>query len=148
MRSERRPTPEPPRLLLIDDDEAVLRPVGSYLRKLGYEVETARAREEGEGLLVRRRFDLVILDLALTPSGREGLEVLSSIRRARLRLPVVLMSGNVTSEVEDEARRLGAERVLTKPHPLVDLAHLVASILSREGRAASHGPKGDPNPAS
>jgi DNA-binding response OmpR family regulator len=145
MRAERRPLAGPPRLLLIDDDEAVLRPVASYLRKLGYEVETARAREEGEGLLACRRFDLLILDLALTPFGREGLEVLASVRRARLRLPVVLMSGNVTSEVEDDARRLGAERVLTKPHPLVDLGRLVASILSRE-RAAPPGPAGEFTP--
>lgn len=141
-------TDEPPRLLLIDDDESVLRPVGSYFRSLGYEVLTARERQEGEASLARERIGLVILDVALTPFGREGLDLLGHIRRAHPRLPVVIMSGHVSKDVEDEARRLGADRVLTKPQSLADLAALVASILDgrRRGRGRSRGPARDPRP--
>jgi len=125
-----------PRLLLLDDDEALLLPIARFLREQGYDVVTAHEPEEGEALLAHEKFDLVILDLALTRFGREGLRILRSIRAADPWLPVVVMSGYVPSDVEQEVRRLGADEVLTKPQPLPELARVVASILGshRDGK--------------
>ena len=120
-----------PRLLIVDDEEAILLPLSEYFRERGYEVVATREPEEAEALLDHDSFDLVILDLALTYFGREGLEVLSSIRARSPWLPVIVLSGNVSPEVEDEARRLRADAVLMKPQPLDVLAHLADGLRGR-----------------
>jgi CheY-like chemotaxis protein len=117
------------RLLVLDDEEAILIPVGHYFRGLGYGVVTTREPEEAEALLEHEVFDLVILDLALTRFGREGLEVLTSIRALHRWLPVLIFSANVSPDVEEEALRLGADAVLSKPQPLEELARVVDFVL-------------------
>ena len=118
-----------PRLLILDDEESILLPLSEYFRERGYKVVATREPEEAEALLDHDPFDLVILDLALTYFGREGLEVLSAIRSRSPWLPVIVLSGNVSPEVEDEARRLRADAVLMKPQPLDALAHLADGLL-------------------
>jgi CheY-like chemotaxis protein len=119
------------RLLILDDEEAILLPVARYLTERGYSVVTAREPEEAEALLECERFDLVILDLGLTRFGfgRSGLEVLSDLRAHLPWLPVIILSANVAPEVEEEARRLRADAVLSKPQPLAELARIAAHAL-------------------
>ena len=119
----------PKRLLILDDEEAILVPVARYLTERGYAVVTAREPEEAEALLDCAPFDLVILDLGLTRFGRDGLEVLSDLRARLPWLPVIVLSANVCPEVEDEARRLNADAVLSKPQPMAELARLAAAAL-------------------
>jgi DNA-binding response OmpR family regulator len=117
------------RLLILDDEEAILLPVARYLTERGYVVITAREPEEAEALLECEAFDLVILDLGLTRFGRDGLEVLSDLRAKLPWLPVIVLSANICPEVEDEARRLRADAVLSKPQPLAELARVAAAAL-------------------
>src|SRR5262245_35952430 len=133
----RRPQSEPeadgerpvkPRLLILDDEEAILLPVSHYFQDLGYEVVSCREPEEAEALIDHEDFDLVILDLALTRFGKEGLEVLGSIRAHNPWLPVIVLTANACQEVEDEARRLRADAILSKPQPLADLARVAAAV--------------------
>ena len=132
---ERRPTNDAqgadraPRLLILDDEEAILLPLSEYFRERGYKVVATLEPEEAEALLDHKPFDLVILDLALTRFGREGLEVLSTIRSHSPWLPVIVLSGNISPEVEEEARRLRADAVLMKPQPLDVLSHLADGLL-------------------
>ena len=117
------------RLLILDDEEAILLPLGRYFAELDFDVVTSREPEEAEALLECERFDVVILDLGLTRFGREGLEVLSSIRSSHPWLPVIIFSAYVSPEVEEEARRLGVDAVLGKPQPLEELARVVDTLL-------------------
>ena len=73
----------------------------------------------------------MILDLALTRFGREGLEVLRSIRSRIPGLPVIILSGNIAPDVEDLARELRADAVLMKPQPLEDLVALAEGLIQR-----------------
>jgi DNA-binding response OmpR family regulator len=118
-----------PRLLILDDEEAILLPLSEYFRQRRYHVAAAREPEEAEALLDHEPFDLAILDLALSGSGREGLEVLSGIRVRRPWLPVVILSGFISDEVEREARSLRADAVLRKPQELDDLARVADALL-------------------
>ena len=126
------------RLLILDDEEAILLPVARYLTERGYAVVSAREPEEAEALLECDWFDLVILDLSLTPFGfgRSGLEVLSDLRAHLPWLPVIVLSANVCPEVEEEARRLNADAVLSKPQPLAELARIAARALGSGGSAS------------
>jgi len=126
---EPRSDDSPPRLLILDDEEAILLPVSEYFRQRRYYVAATREPEEAEALLDHDPFDLVILDLALTRFGREGLEVLSAIRARRPWLPVVILSGFISDEVENEARLLRADAVLRKPQPLDELARVADALM-------------------
>ena len=124
-----RPATAAKRLLILDDEDAILIPVSRYLTDRGYAVVTAREPEEAEALLECEPFDLVILDLGLTRFGRDGLDILGELRAQLPWLPVIILSANVSPEVEDEARRLRADAVLSKPQPLAELARVAAAAL-------------------
>ena len=107
-------------ILLIDDDADVLRAVGDYFDKIGFEVGRADAAEAGFEAFDRMRPDVVILDLHLPDVG--GLEVLERLRS--LGGSVILLTGQGDVETAVRAMQLGAEHFLTKP---VDLGHLAAA---------------------
>jgi DNA-binding response OmpR family regulator len=121
-------------VLLLDDEEAILLPTARYFRTLGCAVDMAREPEEAEALISLRRYDLAILDLRLTRfGGTAGLEVLREIRRRDHATAVIVLSGYASSEVEAEARALGADSVLPKPQPLPELAHLAFALMAAAG---------------
>ncbi len=113
------------RVLLLDDEEAVLLPTAEYLRSLGFAVEMAREHEEAEALVAHRSYDVAILDLRVsTFEGSQGLDVLREIRRRGHKTRVIVLSAYVSAEAEAEARSLGADAVVRKPVPLTDLGQL------------------------
>jgi len=117
-------------VLLLDDEEAILLPTAKYFRSLGCTVDMAREPEEAEALVSHRRYDLAILDLRVTRfGGTEGLEVLREIRRRDHGTSVIVLSAYISPDVENEARALGADSVIRKPHPLPDLAHLAFALM-------------------
>jgi two-component system sensor histidine kinase BarA len=125
-------------LLLLDDEEAILKPTAAYFRSLGFTVDNAREPEEAEALVHHRCYDLAILDLRVTRyGGSEGLEVVREIRRRCHETCVIVLSAYISPEVEAEARALGADSVLHKPQLLPDLAHLAFAL--RSERTASEG---------
>ena len=117
------------RLLLVDDEEAILRPMSKYFRELGCTVVPARDVAEAEKALARESFDLLILDIRLDPNERGGLDVLRTLRANESPTPVVVMSAYVSHEVESEALRLGARAVLRKPQPLANVARTAFNLV-------------------
>ncbi|HEV2733376.1 MAG TPA: sigma-54 dependent transcriptional regulator [Longimicrobiaceae bacterium] len=107
-------------ILLIDDEPDVIRSLGRFFERAGWEVHRAMTGEEGIRLYEAAHPDLVLLDLHLPGiSGIDALEVLVP-RDAT----VVMLTGHGDIETAVEAMRLGAENFLTKP---VELAHLAAA---------------------
>ena len=120
-------------LLLLDDEEAILLPTAKYFRSLGWTVDLAREAEEGEALISHRHYDLAILDVRVTRfGGTGGLELLREIRRRDHHTSVIVLSAYMSTDMEAEARALGAAAVLRKPQSLPDLAHLALTVM--EGR--------------
>ncbi len=107
-------------VLLIDDDVDVLRSIGNYFERLGYEVTRELSGEAGLATFDRLRPEVVILDLRLP--GMDGLEVLERLRQRDA--AVILLTGHSDIETAVRAMQLGAENFLTKP---VDMAHLAAA---------------------
>src|SRR6266567_3730414 len=110
----------PDSVLLIDDDADVLRAVGDYFDRIGYEVGRADTASAGLEAFDRLRPDVVILDLHLPDVG--GLEVLERLRSQGG--SVILLTGQGDIETAVRAMQLGAEHFLTKP---VDMTHLAAA---------------------
>jgi two-component system response regulator HydG len=108
-------------LLLVDDDPGVLRALGAYFERLGYDVAHAETGEAALEAFERLRPDVVILDLHLPDV--DGLAVLERVRAEGG--SVILLTGQGDIETAVRAMQLGAEHFLTKP---VDLNHLAAAI--------------------
>jgi DNA-binding NtrC family response regulator len=127
--------PPRPRLLIVDDDRAILTLVGTIALKEGFDVATSVAGEDALRRLAAHPADLVLLDLQMP--GVTGLDVLRTINDARHGCRVVLMSGHATIESAVEAVKLGAEDYLTKPFDLPRLRHLLSSVRSDTERRRS-----------
>ena len=108
-------------VLLIDDDAAVLKAIGDYFEKTGYEVFREATGQGGIEVYARQRPEVVLLDLHL-PDG-DGLQFLEELRRHDAAVILLTGYGDVATAVS--AMQLGAENFLAKP---VDMTHLGAAV--------------------
>jgi len=106
------------RALIADDQPDVIEALRLLLKQEGYQIETANSPAGVLDNLSGGQFDLLLMDLNYqrdTTSGREGLDLLRSVRKMDNELPVVVMTawGNVPLAVE--AMRGGAQDFIEKP---------------------------------
>ena len=114
-----------PRLLVVDDDRAILTLIGTIALAEGFDVATTVSGEDAMKQIRHRPVDLVLLDLRMP--GITGLDVLRSIREINPRVKVVLMTGYGTIDTAVEAVKLGAMDYLTKPFDLPRLRQLLST---------------------
>jgi DNA-binding response OmpR family regulator len=127
--------PRPPaQILLAEDDMEMRAMVADQLRDDGHHViETAngmqliRAATRFEAAMIP--FDLLITDIRMP--GWNGLEALEHLRRAGMKLPVIVMTAFGDARLHALAEDLGAALVLDKPFDLDDLRFAVARLLQR-----------------
>ena len=115
-----------PRLLVVDDDRAILTLIGTIALAEGFDVATTVSGEDAMTQLAHRPADLVLLDLRMP--GVTGLDVLRAIREINPKCKVVLMTGFGTIDSAVEAVKLGALDYLTKPFDLQRMRQLLATI--------------------
>jgi two-component system copper resistance phosphate regulon response regulator CusR len=118
-------------ILVVEDEAKVAEAVQQGLEREGYEVTIARTGEEGYYLLGARSFDFVLLDVMLP--GRDGLEILATLRSRDRGIPVLILTARDT--VEDRVIGLdsGADDYLVKPFAFPELVARIRA-LSRRGR--------------
>jgi two-component system copper resistance phosphate regulon response regulator CusR len=114
-------------ILLIEDEPGIVDFVARGLEAEGFPVEAALDGVEGERRALQKSFDLIVLDLMLP--GRGGIEILSSLRQARVTTPVIVLTAR--GEIEDRVAGLdaGAVDYLIKPFSLAELAARVRAQL-------------------
>jgi EAL domain-containing protein (putative c-di-GMP-specific phosphodiesterase class I)/ActR/RegA family two-component response regulator len=119
------------RVLLLDDEPAVLSVLADYLQAPGLEIVTCREIEAAEAVLEHGRFDVVVTDLRVSELG--GLEGMRLIRWVSTHFPetvVLAMSGYVNDDVHALGRAVGAQAVLEKP---IDLRRLRRFVHGENG---------------
>src|SRR6476646_940648 len=107
-----------PRVLIADDQPAVLEALRLLLKGEQYESETARSRGGILTALEARDFDAVLMDLNYarhTTSGQEGLDLLHKIQALDGTLPTVVMTAWASTASAVEAMRRGAYDYIEKP---------------------------------
>jgi two-component system cell cycle sensor histidine kinase/response regulator CckA len=119
------------RLLLIDDEQPIVRAASQLLTRLGYQVS---AHHDVSAALAEfeknpAAFALVITDL--TMPKMTGLEVIQRVLALRPEIPAIVMSGFMNESDLATARKLGVTRVLEKPLTLSDLGRTVGECLPR-----------------
>jgi len=127
-----------PRLLVIDDEESICFSMSEYFSLHGYKVDTASELEEAEKLLGAASYKVVIQDLRLTmTNSHDGLDIIRLIREHDPQTRIIVLTAYGSAEVEDEARRCGADAFLRKPKPLSQVAQVVQGLIESPPRQAA-----------
>jgi two-component system cell cycle response regulator CtrA len=121
------------RILLIEDDQAVAKGIDLTLRAEGFNVYTTDLGEEGVDLGKIYDYDLILLDLNLPDMS--GMDVLRTLRVARIDTPVMILSGS--SEIDTKVKTLGGD-YMTKPFHREELVARIHAVIRRsKGHANS-----------
>jgi two-component system copper resistance phosphate regulon response regulator CusR len=120
------------RLLVIEDEPKVGQALREGLQAEGYEVVLAATGEDGFFLASNRVFDLIVLDVMLP--GRDGLEVLTALRKQSISTPVLLLTAKDAVESRVAGLDAGADDYLVKPFAFPELSARIRA-LSRRGKA-------------
>jgi DNA-binding response OmpR family regulator len=122
------PNPSGQRILLVDDEPRIREVVANYLRRDGYNVETAIDGETARRGLTEFKPDLVVLDLMLPAVS--GFEVLTEIRRTS-DLPVIVLTARAEESDRVAGLELGADDYVVKPFSPRELVARVRTVLRR-----------------
>jgi len=126
-----------PRLLVVDDEESICFSMSEYFSLHGFRVDTAREIEEAEKLLEAQEYKVIIQDLRLgTTRKSDGLDIIKMVRNQNLHSKIIVLTAYGSAEVEDEARRCGADAFLRKPKPLSQVAQVVEGLLESRPKQA------------
>jgi DNA-binding response OmpR family regulator len=117
------------RLLLAEDDRMIGTAVRDALAQDGYVVDWMRDGLRADAALADGRYDLVLLDLGLP--GKDGLEILRSLRARRQAMPVIVITARDAVESRIAGLDAGADDYIVKPFDLDELAARIRSALRR-----------------
>ena len=123
-------TPEPPRLLIVDDDEQALNAYRALFSPRGMAVTTCSDSRQVLPLLADGPYRAVVLDIRMP--GREGTDLLPLIKRSHPELPVILVSAYCVPEHADYYRQLGADAALPKPFSAEVLLETIERVTGRQ----------------
>ena len=116
-------------ILIIEDEKKVALAIKKGLESEHYDVELALTGEEGFFRLCSRTFDLVILDLMLP--GRDGTEILRTLRKTNKETPVLILTAKDALEDKILGLDLGADDYLVKPFAFPELTARIRALLRR-----------------
>jgi two-component system response regulator RegX3 len=129
---------EPPRILVVDDEESILQFVSYNLRKEGYDVTVAADGDQALELADSATFDLVVLDIMLP--GTDGYEVCRRLR-AKSDTPVLFLSARDTELDKVVGLEIGGDDYLAKPFGVRELIARVKALLRRSGPRTAETPR-------
>ena len=116
-------------MLVVEDERKLAHVVSSALQAEHYDVVVAATGEDGFYRANAELFDLVVLDLMLP--GRNGLEILQTLRQRHIETPVLILTARDGIEDRVLGLDLGADDYLVKPFALPELLARIRALLRR-----------------
>jgi CheY-like chemotaxis protein len=124
------------KILVIDDEPAVHRLLQIILEEEGFDIVGMEGQEGSGSAVSKSKPDLIILDIRMPEvNGLEILRMLKSDEDTH-NIPVIILTASNRHDDQEKARRLGAERYLTKPFQPAELLKAVRA--ASPARDASH----------
>lgn len=123
------------RVLLVEDDAMIGEAIQGALKDASYAADWVKNGQSALTTLGCQHYDLVLLDLGLP--GKDGLEVLASIRARDNPVPMIIITARDT--LDDRLRGLdgGADDYLPKPFAMAELLARMRAVLRRKGGSAT-----------
>jgi len=118
------------RVLVVDDDAFIRRPLEFILRQEGYAPATAVDGEDCLRQVAQSRPDLIILDVMMP--GRDGFDVCKTLKRdpELARIPIIMLSARGRELDRDRGLSLGVAEFMTKPYSPSDLLRRIRELLA------------------
>jgi two-component system OmpR family response regulator len=132
--SEAPPSPLNASVLVVDDHTDIREPLAEYLRRRGLRVDTAASAVEMRGLLSRRSFDLIVLDIMLP--DEDGLSLCRFVVRT-LGTPIIFLTAMAALHQRVVGLETGADDYVVKPFDPAELVARIRTVLRRQARAAN-----------
>ena len=117
------------RVLIVEDERKLAQILASALQGEHYDVVVAPTGEDGFFRANAETFDLVVLDLMLP--GRNGLEILRTLRQRHIETPVLILTARDGIDDRVLGLDLGADDYLVKPFALAELLARIRALLRR-----------------
>lgn len=125
------------RILLVDDEVAVLLTMKAILEISGFEVDTAASGREGKSKLHTREYQMVITDMRME-NDEAGVEVIQAARSAQYHPAVALLTAFPVAD--EDWQEMGADKMLVKPmHVRILLEQIEHLLTSHEAKLAALG---------
>lgn len=121
------------RIVIVDDDRAILLSHTIILQQAGYSVTGADNAAEALLLFCNQKFDLLMCDLSLD-DGKSGLDVIDAALNEDASLAVILMTGYSDTELPP---RLSKVEVVAKPANITQLLNTIKALLTDKGTATN-----------
>jgi len=116
-------------ILVVDDDIFIRKIVEDRLKMEGYTVTTAEDGEVGWEKFLESTYQLIITDINMPKI--DGIELLNKILATKIKIPAVVMSGELTETMEVLLKATGANDFLRKPFSVKELVDVVSSNLNQ-----------------
>ena len=123
------------RLLVVEDDQNTRDYVANGFAELGWTVERQFDCRDGLELAQHSPFDLIVLDRNLP--GLDGLELLKTLRAAKIETPVIILSAIAQVDERVKGLRAGGDDYLTKPFHFSELHARADAVLKRKSPATA-----------
>ncbi|MBC7451540.1 MAG: response regulator transcription factor [Cytophagales bacterium] len=117
------------KILVIEDEAAMLHSITVYFAKSGYVCETATDCSEAQEKIHLYEYDCIILDITL-PDGN-GLDILEQLKRNKTKAGIIILSAKNSLDDRVKGLTLGADDYLPKPFHLTELNARVTAIVRR-----------------
>ena len=123
-----------PRILVIDDEELLIRSMTLLMEKNGFQVYTAKNASDAEVMIDEENFDLIICDIRMP--GKNGVEVIKSIQdlliaKKKQKVPVIFITGFADEKIEREAKMLKPVGYLMKPFGIQELMEVIKESIAQ-----------------
>lgn len=125
------------KILIVEDEQAMLIGLHDNLEFEGYEVDTASRGDDGLKKILTGGFDLVLLDVMLP--GLSGFDVCKKARAGGIDTPIILLTARGEELDKVLGLELGADDYVTKPFSLRELLARIKVILRRAGNGSPSG---------
>jgi two-component system, sensor histidine kinase and response regulator len=125
---------EKPKLLIIDDEEIVLKSTLKILSKADWEIDTARSGEDGLEKYQQKKYDVVVTDLKMPGVG--GIEVLKKIKKINPQQIAVVFTGHANVETARDSLKAGAFDYIPKPFTAEEFRDVIHNAIKANANRA------------
>lgn len=120
------------RILIVEDEEALVKPVKKFLEKRGFAVDTTDNGKDAIQYAVETQYDCILLDLNLPEI--DGITVANILRKEEVKTPIIMVTARSQIYNKLEGFDNGADDYVTKPFDLNELVARINAVIKRSSK--------------